>query len=130
MVATTGIITCCSANKMQVYRFLTSVDYDNCNFLEMMEKLSEIDRDPKYIILKNDSILEYWKLFGGLGTLTTVKYYLKDNLITIDSLDIYGKPCPEELTNIELVYFRDSLINKKTDERYYNQKYIDKMKFK
>ena len=124
VIVMVGMIACHSTNKLQVYQFMPSVDCDSCDFLELMEKLTEIDSEPKSIVLKNDSILEYWKRYGGLGSLTTVKYYLKDSLMIIDSLDIYGKICPEEITNTKMVYSTDSLINSKTKEKYYNQKYL------
>ena len=118
------IISCKTSFNVQIYRFIPIIDCDTCNLAEINKILSKSDR--KSIVLKNDSILEYWKFFGGLGSVTTVKYFLKNNLITIDSLDIYRKTCPEEFTNIKLVYSADSLINDKTREIYYNQKYIEK----
>jgi hypothetical protein len=126
VIIVAGMIACHSTNKLQVYQFNTSVECDNYGPLEWQE-LIKLGCLPRTIILRNDSILEYFKRFGGLGSLTTVKYYLKDNLMIIDSLDIYGKIVPEEIINIKMIYSTDSLINIKTNEKYYNQKYLDKL---
>jgi len=122
-----GMIACRSTDKLQLYRFEQSVDCDSYGSSLEWTELIELGCLPRSIVLKNDSILQYFIRFGGLGSLTTVKYYLKDNLITIDSLDIYGKIVPEEITNMKMIYSRDSLINSKTREKYYNQKYLDKL---
>ena len=120
-----GMMAAChSTDKLQVYQFTPSVDCDSYGYLEWAE-LIELGCLPTTIILKNDSILNYFKRFGGLGYLTTIKYHLKDNLTTIDSLDVYGRMVPEEIINAKMIYSTDSLVNKKTNERYYNQKYLD-----
>jgi hypothetical protein len=121
------VISCKTSFKVQTYQFQPYLDdIDDIN--EVIRKTTE--SDVKSIILKNDSVLVSWKRFGGLGIITTVKYYTIDNLLIIDSLDIYGNPCPEEIMNIRFIYSTDSLVNKKTNEKYYNQKYLDSIQKK
>ncbi len=122
LILATIVVSCKTSFEIQVYRFLPSLDSDIYNENENREKI--LRSDEKGITLKNDSILEYWKIFGGLGSVTTVKYHMKGNLIVLDSLDIYGRPFSEEFTNIKFIYSTDSLINNKTNEKYYNQKFL------
>ena len=79
----------------------------------------------KTIVLKNDSVLEFRKRHGGLGSLITIEYTLVDNEIVIDSTDVTGRYIPE-LSGIHFLYSRDSLVNRQTNEKYYNQKFVKK----
>ena len=91
----------------------------------MMDKWIEVDSVHKSIALKNDSILEFSKLYGRLGSLMTMRYVIINNELIIDSTDIGGYYIPE-ISNVYFIYSKDSLINKKTNETYYNQKYLKK----
>ncbi|MCL1943934.1 MAG: hypothetical protein FWF54_10360 [Candidatus Azobacteroides sp.] len=129
VIMTMGMITCCSTNKIQVYRFLPSVDCDSCSFLEMMEKLAKIDSSNKFIILRNDSILGYSKRYVGLYSNTAIKYIIVNDELITDSINLYGYEI-YSVTNVHFLYSRDSLVNKVTNEKYYNQKYLDKIRKK
>lgn len=115
-----SMIACHSTTKLQVYQFIPSVDCDNCSFLELMEKLTEIDSEPRTITLKNDSVLEYIKRYGGLGYVASFKYKIIDNELNIDSLDIYGRN-KIDIQNRCFLFNKDSLVNKITNEKYYNK---------
>jgi hypothetical protein len=116
------VVTSCKTSfEVKEYRFQPSIDSDIYDKNEIREKIAE--SDVKGINLKNDSILEYWKRYGGLASLTTIKYKLTENELIVDSADIYEHNIPE-ISNIHFVYSQDSLVNKKTNEKYYNQKYL------
>ena len=121
-----GMIACHSTNKLQVYQFMPSVDCDSCSFLELMDKLSEIDSEPKSIKLKNDSILGYLKRYGGMYSYNAIKYRIVNNELITDSVNLEGYDI-SGITSMHFLYSRDSLVNKQTNERYYNQKYLDRI---
>ena len=43
-----------------------------------------MESDVKSIILRNDSILEYWKRYGGIGSSMIIKYALIDNELIVN----------------------------------------------
>lgn len=63
------------------------------------------------ITLQNDSILQYYKRYGGLGFSTKIKYYLNKGLIIVDSLDIYNRSSPDEIKEAQLIFSLDSLVD-------------------
>ena len=121
-----GMIACHSTNKFQRYEWLPLVDCDSCSFLELMDKLSEFDSQPRYIRLENDSIMWYTKRYGGLYSNTAIKYTITNNELIIDSVNENGVEIPN-VTGMHFLYSRDSLVNKQTNEKYYNQKYLKRM---
>jgi hypothetical protein len=123
------MVVCHPTNKLHVYRFSPSVDCDDCSFLELMEKLTEVDSIPKYITIKNDSIIEYSKCYGGIYGNTEIKYEIVNNELITDSVNINGYEI-SSVTNMRFLYSQDSLINKQTNEKYYNQKYLNKIRKK
>jgi hypothetical protein len=129
LIMVIGMIACHSTNRLQVYRFSPLVDCDGCGFLELMEKLTEIDSVPKFIIIKNDSVIGYSKRYGGIYSNTEIKYVMVNNELITDSVNLNGYEI-SNVTNMSFLYSQDSLINKKTNEKYYNQKYLDKIKIK
>ena len=117
--------SCKTGFRVQVYKFQPKFDFAVYNKNEV--KLEILEHKKSNIILKNDSILEYCQIWGGIGSVITTKYYLKDNLVTIDSIDIYGSANPKEFRNMTFFYSPDSLINSKTSEKFYNTKYIERI---
>ena len=67
-----------------------------------------------------DIIQVFRKRHGDLGSLITIEYSL-----VIDSVDVSGRYIPE-LSGIHFLYSRDSLINRQTNEKYYNLKFVKK----
>ena len=49
----------------------------------------------KSIILRNDSILEYWKRYGGIGRSMIIKYVLIDNELIVYPTDVEGYNVPD-----------------------------------
>ena len=86
-----------------------------------------MESDVKSIILRNDSILEYWKRYGGIGRSMIIKYVLIDNELIVYPTDVEGYNVPD-ISDMHFLYSRDTLINIKTNEKFYNQKYLDKKK--
>lgn len=62
-----------------------------------------------------DIIQVFRKRHGDLGSLITIEYSL-----VIDSVDVSGRYIPE-ISDIHFLYSRDSLINRRTNEKYYNR---------
>lgn len=110
------IISCKTSFEVQVYKYKPTIDSTIYNENEASKKIAE--SNPKSITLRNDSILEYGKRYGGIGSLTKIKYTLINNELIIDSTDITGYN--NDLLNTCFLYSRDSLIDKKTKETYYN----------
>ena len=117
------VVTSCKTSfRVQRYRFLLSVgdSYDTDTIWEKM-----LTNEIKGINLKNDSILVYWERYGGLVFQRTIRYTLTENDLFIDSMDVYKQGhIPEEISSTHFAYSKDSLINKKTNEIYFNQKYV------
>ena len=67
-----------------------------------------------------DIIQVFRKRHGDLGSLITIEYSL-----VIDSVDVSGRYI-REISGINYLYSRDSLINRQTNEKYYNQKFVKK----
>ena len=108
---------------IQFYKFVPSIDVEICDLNELTKILTETD--TKSIILKNDSVLEYYKRYGGLGSINSINYKIVNNELITDSLSHEGGDVPG-VTSVHFLYSRDSLVNKKTNERYYTQKYLKK----
>ena len=123
ILITLVIASCKISFNTQVYRFIPSIDSDIYSENEIREKIME--NDVKSIVLKNDSILEYCKRYGGIGSSTIIKYTLINDELIVYPTDIKRYNVPD-ISNMYFLYSQDSLINKKTNEKYYNQKYINK----
>ena len=117
------VVTSCKTSfRAQSYRFLLSVG-DSYDIDAIREKM--LTNEKKGIDLDNDSILVYWERYGGFVFQRTIKYTLTENDLIIDSMDIYKQGnIPEEISSTHFAYSKDSLINKKTNEIYFNQKYV------
>jgi hypothetical protein len=116
-------MSCKTSFNVRTYQFQPYVDnIDDIN--EVIKKITE--SDTKSIILKNDSVLVFWKRFGGTGSAITVKYIIINNELITDSVNLNGYEIPS-MTNMRFLYSRDSLVNKMTNERYYTQEYFDKI---
>ncbi len=112
-----GIMVCTSCGTV------TKVQSYKC-YETFFDSTSYHQPSSKAIDLKNDSVLMYSERFGGLGNMAEFKYKFINNELSIDSVDIYGYK--KNSLNRFFLYTKDSLVNKKTGEIYYNQKGIDK----
>ena len=121
--------SCRATFKTQEYRFQPTISCVVCDEDEVINQIqiAVVDGDVKGIRLINDSILEYWESYGGLAILTTIRYTLIENNLIVNSTDIYKRNIPA-ISNAIFMYSKDSLVNNKTNEKYYNQKHLDKIK--
>lgn len=88
------VVTSCKTGfESQVYDFQLIIDSNTYDENEIKELISESKMNT--IVLKNDSVLEFRKRHGGLGSLITIEYTLVDNEILIDSTDVTGRYIPE-----------------------------------
>lgn len=117
------VTSCKTAFQPQVYRFLLTTNFGINVETEDEIKETLLMSNIKGITLKNDSILEYWKRYGGLYSNTAIKYTITNNELIIDSLNMEGFDI-QNITGMCFLYSKDSLVNKQTNERYYNQKYL------
>lgn len=117
------VTSCKSSDYVRVYQYQVNLD------LCIDNKNEEIKFNRIAIVLRNDSIMEYQKLYGGLGSITTSKYMLSKCKLIVDSLDIYGHINPE-ISNMSFLYNQDSLVNIKTNSKYYSEKYLNKTRIK
>src|SRR5690606_15265846 len=80
------------------------------------------------LIIVNDSVLNYFERFGGIGKATSIKYSVDENILIIDSIDIYGNSSFSELSkgvfNERYFFNRDSLVNVETGEKYLKNAYM------
>lgn len=87
-------------------------------------------RGKQTIIIENDSIIRYTKLYGHLGSSMTMNYYKTDrNILLIengnDTIIKNGKTyLSNHLYGESFVIYSDSLINRKSGQIYYSEKYI------
>ena len=87
------IVSCKIGFDTQVYRFIPSIDSDIYSENEIRKKI--VESDVKSIILRNDSILEYWKRYGGIGRSMIIKYVLIDNELIVYPTDVEGYNVPD-----------------------------------
>ena len=79
--------------------------------------------DSKSIAIQNDSILILYKNFGGLGFDKHVKYWLINNELITDSIDVSGK-VQIQVQDRCFHYSKDSLTNKQTGEKLYSKRFL------
>ena len=84
----------------------------------------------KSISFESDSILNYSTSYGCLGSTTKLKYHISNDTLIMDKKSLNGIPVDKEFPN-KFIYFKDSLINIKTNELYYANQYLEqKIKYK
>ena len=116
-----GIIISCKTN----YGFKTYVYDSGLKF----EKINGIKKPhpqmttKKSIVIVSDSTLNYTVLLGDIGASTTIKYKIENQLLKVDSIDIYNRKSFQGYTNeifgYKFKYSNDSLIDKMNGEKYY-----------
>lgn len=126
LVLSVFIIFSCKTNfKMQIYRFEPSINLDGQDESETRRMIAR--SDVKFITLKNDSVLIYTKRNGGLASSIELIYRIVNDELIIDSLNYEGKSILNVM-GVHFLYSSDSLINKRTLEKYFNRKYFGKIK--
>jgi hypothetical protein len=119
-----GLSLSCKSN----YGFKTYV-FDNGLILE---KVNGIDK-PKIrttmrrsIVIVSDSTLNYNVMIHDFGASTTIKYKLENELLKIDTVDIYNRNSfqnyAEEIFGLTYKYSKDSLTDIRNGQKYYSPK--------
>ncbi len=86
----------------------------------LKDSLSYLYSRQQKIIIKNDSILTFSKRYYGLGSLTDIKYKKINNIIKLDSIDIFGKSIkPLNIGNLKCDM--DTLIDLSNGIKYYKK---------
>ena len=119
LIVCSVIFSCKMQSRIFGYRYVPSPPTcDTC----------QISNLKKSILITNDSTLIFGVVFGGLGVSTTINYSMIGNTIITDTVDINGdKSYSEYLDEIfgnKLSFSRDSIINERTKERFYSDKYL------
>ncbi|MDR2839977.1 MAG: hypothetical protein LBV75_01735 [Paludibacter sp.] len=103
-------------------RNMPNLDCESCSSSELVNMFSEHKLLANRIILINDSVLEYIKLFYDCGWNSEIKYKIVENELIIDTIDT--KKRSTAYCNMETVeYYTDSLRNIKTGEKFYSENY-------
>lgn len=115
-----SVMSCKTSFRTRVYRFVPYINPAIHSASEITKILSESDR--KLIFLESNSVLVYAKLYGDLASPFSIDYKIVNNELITDSLSHDGYSVPN-ITNMIFFYSKDSLVNKKTNERYLTNKY-------
>ncbi|QNK78297.1 hypothetical protein H7F37_04210 [Winogradskyella sp. PAMC22761] len=119
-----GLSLSCKSN----YGFKTYVFDDGLE----LEKVNGIDK-PKIrttmrrsIVIVSDSTLNYNVMIHDFGASTTIKYKLENELLKIDTVDIYNRNSfqnyAEEIFGLTYKYSKDSLTDIRNGQKYYSPK--------
>ena len=77
----------------------------------------------KSIVIVSDSTLNYTVLLGDIGASTTIRYKIENELLKVDSVDIYNRKSfqgyTDEIFGVYFHYAKDSLTNKRNGQKYY-----------
>jgi len=104
-------------------RFVKSIHIDCDTYSEqtLIDSLLSISHHLQVLEIRNDSIIYFSKSFFGLGWSTDLRYRTIDNIMVVDSIDIYGRNI-ESLNVKNLKYNKDSLIDLNSGSIYYLEK--------
>ena len=119
-----GIMISCKTNYgFKTYVFDSGLKFEKYNGIV---KPHPQTTTKKSIVIVSDSTLNYTVLLGDFGASTTIKYELKNEILKIDTVDIYNRKSFQGYTNeifgYEFKYSNDSLIDKMNGEKYYVNK--------
>lgn len=109
----------CNTYRIQSYVYDRGLYYKKVN--GMMKPYTKSDI-AKSIVLISDTTLNYNIRYGGIGASTTIKYKIENQLLIIDTVDIYGRNSFQSYTDEVFgniySYSEGSLVNKKNGDKY------------
>ncbi|MFN3969622.1 hypothetical protein [Flavobacterium sp.] len=116
-----GILTACKSYKIKVYSLNRNIEYIETNGV----KKPYATNPNKSIVFISDSTVNYTKIYGGLGTSTTIQYRISNDTLILKSHDIYGKNLNENNPDFSYLYLinNDSLTSLQNNEKYYSDTY-------
>ena len=103
----------------QTFEFLPNSLEDNMN-------------DRRWISIQNDTTMRFSVLYGGMSASGSAKYATNGNELIVDSLQLmeiwglYHLETYYEIFGANFILYKDSLVNSKTNDLYYSQRYMKK----
>ena len=122
LLALIGFLTSCNSYKIKVYSLSRNIEYRETKGKERLYAKSP----NKSIIFISDSTVNYSKIYGHLGAVTTIKYKISNDTLILEHKDIYEKKLTEnnpDYSNLYLVS-NDSLTSLVNNEKYYSTDYL------
>jgi len=115
----TTLLSCKTGYKVQTFEFLPNNSDNNMN-------------DRRWISIQNDTTIKFSVRYGGLLISGNAKYVTHGNEILVDSLQLmeqwglYNLETYYEIFGANFIRYKDSLVNYKTNDLYYDQRHISK----
>lgn len=119
-----GLSFSCKSNYgFQTYVFDNGLKFEKVNGIEKPKLQTTVRRS---IAIVSDSTLNYTVRIHDFGAITTIKYELENELLKIDTVDIYNRSSfqnyAEEIFGLTYKYSKDSLTDIRNGEKYYSTK--------
>ena len=114
------LISCKTNYRSKAYEFNRELKFEKVNGVAHVFPQTNC---KKSIVIVSDSTLNYSVTYGDIGKSTTIKYKRLNDILKIDTVDIYNRKsfqkCTNEIFGYEYIYSNDSLIGKNNGEKYY-----------
>ena len=119
-----GLSFACKSNfGFQTYVFENGLKLEKTNGIDKQKFRTTMRRS---IVIVSDSTLNYTVMIHDFGASTTIKYKLENELLKIDTVDIYNRNSfqnyAEEIFGLTYQYSKDSLTDIRNGEKYYSPK--------
>ena len=119
-----GLNFSCKSNYgFQTYVFDNGLEFEKLDGIEKPKIRTTMRRS---IVIVSDSTLNYTVMIHDFGASTTIKYKLENELLKIDSVDIYNRNSfqnyTEEIFGLTYKYSKDSLTDIRNGQKYYSPK--------
>lgn len=119
-----GLNFSCKSNYgFQTYVFDNGLEFEKLDGIEKPKIRTTMRRS---IVIVSDSTLNYTVMIHDFGASTTIKYKLENELLKIDSVDIYNRNSfqnyAEEIFGLTYKYSKDSLTDIRNGQKYYSPK--------
>ena len=120
----TGFIISCKTNYgFQTYVYDNRLEFEN---VDGIEKPNPRMLTRQSIVIVNDSTLNYTVMIHDYGASTTIKYKIENDVMRIDTVDIYNRNSfqnyTEEIFGLNFQYSKDSLTDIRNGKKYYSLK--------
>ncbi len=118
-----GFVTSCKSKYglKNSYVYRNKVDFDTIN--ETNSKTLENFFTYKSIVILNESVLDYSIHLDHIKTGTTIKYKMENNLLMVDTVDIFNRKKIEGdsdgIFGDNFLFSNDSLVDLRNGNTYY-----------
>ena len=106
----TLFVSCKTGYKVQTFQFVPR-DLENSYY-------------RRSITIQNDTTIRFFISYGGLGSSNSAKYVVNGNEIIVDTMHM-GQYL-YEIFGYDFIRYKDSLVNRSTNDLYYSNKYYAK----